>query len=115
MPRLQLRDFGTCLRFALSNTAFVRFKTSKILCNQVNASVAMWVKTSRLPAGSVIPALYVERAGSGNDIWKLEVTTTRSLRFTHRDDAGTLTQLTNTTGLQVANGKWHHVAVTKAG
>lgn len=115
MPRQVVRDFGTCLNFN-GTTAFVLLKTAFILGGQTNATLIVWINTTRIPPnGSVLPTIYSERASSGNDIFKLEINTTGRIRLTYRDDAGTLNQPTNNSGIIVNDGKWHMVAVTKIG
>lgn len=117
MPRFTVRDNGTSLNFIKASSQFVRLKTSKLISDQTNATVVMWIKSNQVPpASNQLPALYCERAGSGNDIWKLEIlNTSKALRFTHRDDASTLDQITNTTGINVVDNRWHQVVLTKSG
>lgn len=59
-------------------------------------------------------AIYCERAPAGNDIWKFRTTgnTNLGLVFTHRDDAGALSQPSIT--VTINDGIWHHVGFTKA-
>ena len=117
MPRRTIRDFGYSLGFVLASAQRVNIATATaILASRVNSSVVLWMKSTCLPDPTNIPALYSERASTGNDIWKLEIVNgTKALRFTHRDDAGTLDSKTNASGISVVNGKWHMVTLTKAG
>lgn len=88
---------------------YVLCKSGTIVATLTNSTVEAWFKTT---AGAGEKVIYCERAAAGNDIWKLELTA-GSLQLTHRDDAGTLTQVNRASSL--ANGIWYHVAITKSG
>lgn len=110
MPRQPINASSTALSFN-GSTAFVLLKSGTILSGSTNASVSFWIKTS-----SVIDTntFYCERAASGMDLWRIELNIgSGTVRFTFRDDAGTLSQIQGTT--VVNNGKWHHILLTKAG
>src|SRR5947209_4114051 len=91
-----------------SGTQYVTFGSNYILGTLTNASVTMYIKNSSLSGGSG-GALYCERAASGNDIWKLQTigSTNTGLEFTHRDDAGTLDQPSET--CTINDNAWHHI------
>lgn len=95
------------------SSAYVLLKSGFILGGLLNSSVSMWFNTSTTTDASMF---YDERSTvSGNDIWRIEVNISGNgfVRFTYRDDAGTLSQIT---GTKVINdGKWHHLVLTKAG
>lgn len=93
--------------FISASTNRVLVSSSKILASLTNASISLWIKTS-----TTAKALYCERGAAGNDIWKVEIDSNH-IRFTHRDDAGTLNQLNG--GITVTDGNWHHIVLTKSG
>ncbi len=109
-------NFGKSLRFNSGAGNYVTLKTSAILAGQTNATIVFWMKSIQIPPnGSTIPAMYCERPASGNDILKVEFGTTGRLRVTYRDDAGTLNQPTNASGVKINDGKWHMIAIVKSG
>lgn len=115
MARFEVYNFQKCLNFNGSSTKVI-LVASKILAGQTNCTFLGWIRTTRVPPNSsTIPAIYCERASSGNDIFKLEINTTGRLRLTYRDDAGTLNQPTNNSGKPVNNGTWHQVGFIKSG
>jgi hypothetical protein len=106
--------YGRALSLPGANTDYLLAKSGTLLATGTHTTIVMSFTTSQTPNGGGT-ALYCERAASGNDIWKLEMKTTASpvLQFTHRDDAGTLTQLF---GSKVVNdGKPHTVWMYKRG
>lgn len=112
MPRFLIRNFVSCLKFLNSGDKVV-LATTKLLAGQVNSSFVLWIKPTIIPASAAYyGALYCERGSAGNDIFKLEVSDGSTLRFTYRDDAGTLNQPTGT--INVCDGRWHQIAFTKA-
>lgn len=93
--------------FVSASSNRVQVSSAKILASLTNSSISLWIKTS-----TTAKALYCERGASGNDIWKVEIDSNH-IRFTHRDDAGTLNQFNG--GITVTDGNWHHIVLTKSG
>lgn len=96
---------------------YILCKSGFILGAQTNSSV---LTASRAPVGTTAGAsgmsIYVERGSAGNAIWKLEWSAgTPRVRFTHRDDAGSLTQTLGTSTASLGDGRNHLLGVTKAG
>lgn len=110
---------GYALSFAGNlGTSYVINKTNKIIATFTNASISLWFKTRTTgnPSGNGY-ALYAERAASGNDIWKVDMFGSGGdigkVGLTHRDDAGTLTQLKSVATYNDTN--IHHLVITKSG
>lgn len=103
------------------NAGYIIVNNGAILGGQRNSSVSVWFKGPlRAGSGSGMP-LYCERAASGNDIYKLEITggitgsnQIGSFMFTVRNDAATLSQ-PGSASLLVADNMWHHLVMTKQG
>ena len=97
-------------------SGYVLVKSGLIIGNLANASIEAWIKST----SSAGQAIYCERPASGNDIWKLVLSSSSDpggiagrAEFVHRDDAGTLNWFAASTTIN--NGAWHHVVLTKAG
>lgn len=85
-----------------------------ILGALTNSTIELWTKLAN-GYNYANKALYCERAAAGNDIFKLEGNAAGdALRFTHRDDAGTLTR-PEATPTAINDNTRHHVVMTKAG
>lgn len=98
------------------STSYILVKSGFKMATLANSTIVAAVKTTAARDGGVSGlAIYCERASAGNDIWKLELgqhSTGDHVRFTHRDDAGTLSQKDS---IQLPNGgKPHVVGFTKA-
>lgn len=100
------------------NDQWVVVESGTVLATLLNSSISVWINSTVEDASSGV-AIYCERGTSGQDIFKLDFAgasasvTPRSAFFTHRDDAGNLTFVVGTSTTN--DGRWHHVALTKAG
>lgn len=113
-------DADTSVLLVTAGNGYVLLKSGTILATLTNASMEIWVKITSVP--SQYPAIYAERAASGNDVWRLLLMASGEagnvagrLAFQHTDDAGTADTFICTGGTVVANNAWHHVVVTKSG
>jgi concanavalin A-like lectin/glucanase superfamily protein len=79
---------------------------ANLLATRANTSLFCWVFTA---TGTT--SVWGERSAD-TPIWKLEIGNT-NMRFTHRDDSGTLSQLS--AGPSLTDSQWHHIGITKAG
>lgn len=97
---------------------YVTVKTTKVIADSLNSSVLAWIKTTSGGQNNG-NAIYCERTGTGNDIWKFDsldaARSSNGIQFVHRDDAGSLTFVYAVTEIVINDGIWHFVAVTKAG
>lgn len=101
-----------------TNGNYILCKSGNILSNLTNSSLLV---SAMVPGGTSSgggKALYCERGSSGNDIWKLEWSGPSQpprVRFTHRNDGGTLTQTLGTSTAGLNDGGPHVIGITKAG
>ena len=108
---------GPYITFVAADTDWIVVNSGVLAATKLNASIFAWIRTSQsaVAGGHTV---YSERASSGNDIWKLSTSESggggHEVAFVHRDDAGTLTQVRNTT-TTINNGLWHHIGFTKRG
>lgn len=114
--RIYLRDFSTCLTFTSGQRVAV--SSVPILSGSTNMTIAAWIKPTSASQGSSGGCIYGERhPSSGNDLLKIsfsEGTNVNKLRFSFRDDAGTINNIVSTT-LITDFSRWYHVAVVKEG
>lgn len=111
VDRLLVRSYGSSLKMA-SNSARADIKSGRIISTNTNASISAWINMIGAGGGNGY-VIYCERAATGNNIYKLQINTSRKLTFTHRSDNNSLTQPTQTG--QIAFRRWTHVGVVKAG
>lgn len=99
------------------SSTYVLVKSGLNLGTLANSSILAGIKTTNGRSGGAAGlAIYCERAAAGNDIWKLEMSNSannQKTRLTHRNDAGTLTQVQASTAIN--DGKPHVVGISKAG
>jgi hypothetical protein len=103
------------LDFTKASSQYVDLGNTYLLAGQTNASISFWLKTFNTITVSNELTPYCERATSGNDIFKIELQSTGRLRFTYRDTANTLNQLSSSTSRVLNDNEWHHVVLTKSG
>lgn len=105
---------GRAYSFASGN--YINASSNKIISGQQNFSISIIFKTSNMPPDATHhDALYCERPNSGNEINKIEITSSGTLRHVFRDNAGTLNFTTFTGGISVVDNEWHLLTFSKNG
>ena len=107
-------QYGVTVQQGTGNE-YLLVKSSHLASTLTNASVFAWVRNgaTNIAGGR---AVYGERGASGNDIWKLSSngsTVNEWVEFTHRNTAGSLTQVRG--GAASNDNVWHCIGVTKSG
>lgn len=108
--------YGTALKFDGSQN-YVLVKSGRILSGLTNWWIDITFKRANTSINSSGEALYAERAGSGNDILKVDLFgdsgNIGKVGLTYRDTAGTLTQIRTTTTYN--DGVTHRMTISKIG
>lgn len=93
---------------------YVLLKNGAILGGRTNCSISLWMKCSSSTAPITFD-IYNERASTGNDLFRVEVSVTdKFYKFSIRDDAGNLKQLTDNVTI-LTDGLYHNLVITKSG